>query len=149
MATMRNSGAPTIEALNELLRGELAAVETYDKALDRLEDDELKGQLESCRASHQDRAERLREMVAQLGGQPADTSGVWGAFTRFLEGGATLLGDRATLAMLEEGEDHGLREYEENLEKLDVDTRIEVTTELMPAQVLTHEMLSTLKEVVR
>lgn len=147
MATItQNSGAPVIDALNELLRGEISAVETYDQALQRIDNDvALRADLVTCRTSHAQRVDRLRSTINQLGGKPSEGSGAWGAFAKFLEGTAKALGTKAAVTMLEEGEDHGLKEYRENIKKLDGDTRMLVASELLPAQQHTHDTVSAIK----
>lgn len=146
---IQNSGVPQIEALNELLRGEISAVESYDQALERLADDAaLRADLQSCRASHAERVQRLRATIVQLGGKPSETSGPWGAFVKMAEGAARALGKKAALAMLEEGEEHGLKEYHQNLDKLVGDTRMLVASELLPAQRRTHEAVSAIHDTM-
>jgi len=39
----------SIEKLNEFLRGEMAAVETYDQALERLRESDNRMELEQCK----------------------------------------------------------------------------------------------------
>ena len=55
-----------------------------------------------------------------------------GAFARLFEGGAKAFGDRAAIAALEEGEDHGLKLYRESFKKLDADARQLVEQDLLP-----------------
>jgi hypothetical protein len=126
----------------------MSAVETYRQAIDKLSNSPTVGQLEDCRRSHEKRIAKLREQVARLGGQPAKESGAWGAFARLFEGGAKAFGERAAVAALEEGEDHGLKLYRGDLEKLDATSRFLVQTELLPAQEQTHRDMSTLKHTL-
>jgi len=101
----------TITALNDLLRGELSAVETYDMALPLIVDDHAAlADLRACRSSHQDRVDLLRNAIVQAGGEPVDSSGAWGAFARAVEGSASTLGSSLAVKTLEKGEEHGLRE---------------------------------------
>src|SRR3954469_5185536 len=103
--TLTNEG--TIDALNELLRGELSAVESYDKALPAVEGEaRVRADLLECRSSHEARAQRIREAIMQAGGEPARASGAWGLFARTLAGGARALGWKTVVSTLEEGEDH-------------------------------------------
>ena len=57
-----------------------------------------------------------------------------------------MLGDRAIIAVLEEGEDFGMREYRTALKRIEGDTRVLVEQELLPAEIQTHRMLSNLKK---
>ena len=145
---MSPNNETTVDALNELLRGELSAVESYDKAMPAVENEpRVRADLLECRASHEARAERIREAVLQVGGEPARASGAWGLFARALAGGARALGWKTVVSTLEEGEDHGLKEYKQAMPKLDEGLQQLVSSELYPQQVRTHSVLSALKRV--
>ncbi|HEX8113748.1 MAG TPA: DUF2383 domain-containing protein, partial [Kofleriaceae bacterium] len=110
----------SIDKLNEFLRGEMSAVETYQMALDKIEGssaarDELLVNLKS----HRDRVIALQDAIVALGGTPAQSSGPWGTFAKLVEGAAKVLGDKAAIDALEEGEDHGLKDYRKDLDQLD------------------------------
>ena len=137
-----------IGTLNGFLRGEISAVESYEQAIERLARTPALAELEECRRSHQQRAEKLRRYITQLGGKPSESSGPWGAFAKLFEGGAKLFGEKAAIAALEEGEDHGLRLYRDDRDKLDATSRELVDTELLPAQERTHRSLSSLKHTL-
>jgi len=94
------------------------------------------------------RIAKLRDQVMRMGGQPAKESGAWGAFARLFEGGATAFGEKAAVAALEEGEDHGLKLYRDDLEKLDPASRTLVEIDLLPAQERTHRDMSALKHTL-
>jgi uncharacterized protein (TIGR02284 family) len=142
------SNEKTCDTLNGFLRGELSAVETYRQAMEKVSDATLRPTLEQNSQSHQDRAAKLRNRIAQLGGKPADGSGAWGSFAKLVEGGAKAFGAKAALAALEEGEDHGLRMYKDDLDRLDTSTRAFVEGELLPAQQRSHDAMSALKHSV-
>jgi len=145
---MRGETDKPVDSLNEFLRGEISAVETYRQAIEKLGSSPTRAQLEDCRRSHEERVGKLREWVARLGGEPAKDSGAWGAFARLVEGGAKALGERAAVAALEEGEDHGLKLYRGDLDKLDAASRRLVETDLLPEQERTHRFMSTLKHTL-
>jgi len=141
--------AQNVDHLNSFLRGEISAVETYQMALDKIDAvSPARSELQSCLASHQQRVTLLREAIIQLGGEPATSSGVWGAFAKTVEGGAKLLGEKVAIAALEEGEDHGLRDYRDDLSALDSSARRLVETQLLPQQVATHRTMSQLKKQI-
>ena len=136
----------TIEQLNSFLRGEMSVVETYQMALGKIDQiNTLRDELLVNLKSHQDRVMMLQDAILACGGTPATSSGPWGAVAKVIEGSATLLGEKATVAALEEGEDHGLADYRSDLSGLDARTRELVEHELLPAQQQTHERLSALK----
>jgi hypothetical protein len=137
-----------LDTLNSFLRGEISAVETYRQALEKIDDVTLRPRLQECWRSHEERAAKLRNMIAQLGGKPAEGSGAWGGFAKLVEGGAKVFGVKAALAALEEGEDHGLRMYRSDLDKLDATSRSFVETDLLAAQQRSHDTMSALKHSV-
>jgi len=132
--------------LNSFLRGEMSAVETYRIALEKLAiDSPARSRLDACRQSHAERVAALRAKILALGGTPADGSGAWGAMTKAIEKGASAFGDVTAVDALEAGEDHGLRDYRQDLPKLGPAARDLVTTQLLPQQEHTHRTLSDLK----
>jgi demethoxyubiquinone hydroxylase (CLK1/Coq7/Cat5 family) len=135
----------SINTLNSFLRGEIAAVETYRHALARLQETANEAELRACLASHERRVAALSHQIRELGGHPAERSGPWGAFARLFEAGAAALGDEAAIAVLEEGEDHGLKLYLDDVCKLDRESRKHIEREVLPEQVRTHDSLSDLK----
>jgi len=138
-----------VETLNSLLRGEISAVETYDQALETLNDDRsIANQLSQCRSSHEQRMLLLRNEVARRGGEPVTGSGPWGSFAKLVEGGAKAFGKEAAIAALEAGEDHGLRQYRDDLPKLDGSIRAALESQLMSEQETTHQLMSTLKHTL-
>ena len=139
----------TIEAdvnqLNSFLRGELAAVETYDQAIDKINDSHVQGRLREVRLSHEQRASLLRQRVLSLGGEPAEGSGLWGSFAQLVEGGAKLFGPAAAISALEEGEDHGRDDYRRDLTELTSETRTFISRTILPEQQRTHDAIRALK----
>ena len=135
----------TVKTLNGFLRGEISAVETYRQAMEKLNQSPARVQLQDCHGSHEQRIPKLRQQITRLGGVPADDSGAWGTFAKLVEGGAKAVGEKAAIAALEEGEDHGLKLYREDLTKLDPGSRQWVERDLLPAQERTHHTMSALK----
>jgi uncharacterized protein (TIGR02284 family) len=134
-----------IRQLNSLLRGEISAVETYQQAFEKVSHFPDKHDLVECQRSHQERAALLRNRILLLGGDPVDGSGAWGTLAKVIEGGAAVLGDKMALAALEEGEDHGLRDYREALEALSGDAKALVQEQLLPEQQRTHQIMRDLR----
>ena len=132
-----------IETLNALMRGELAAVDTYRHAIVRL-GNEAPEDLAICLQSHDHRATRLAEHIVLVGGTPVSGSGFWGAFARVVEGSAALIGPRVLFAALYEGEDQGLTDYRAALGRVDAPALALLRTNLLPEQVRTHGLMSML-----
>ena len=125
---------PTVDTCNELLRGELSAVESYTRALDRFPAAPGDEMLARIRADHEDSAMELRRLVIACGAEPSPTAGVWGALAGAAEGAAAILGFAPACALLLEGEEHGLREYTDALEDSDVSWELKqlIRDELLP-----------------
>jgi demethoxyubiquinone hydroxylase (CLK1/Coq7/Cat5 family) len=104
-----------IAICDKLLRGELSAIESYTQALVKFGNHDDKKPLEQILASHENSASRLRQHIAEMGGMPSVSSGMWGDFATALESSAAMLGESPALAVLQAGEEHGIRQYEEAL----------------------------------
>jgi hypothetical protein len=143
------SMSSAIECLNGLLRGEISAVETYNQARERITLPVVTPVLQDGQIAHQTRVQMLAEKIESLGGERSEGAGAWGAFANFLEGTAGLLGDKASVDMLEEGEDHGLQIYRDEIENCeDGAVRTFIKDELLPRQEETHEAMSNLKHTM-
>ena len=143
---MERSPEKSIDVLNSFLRGEMSAVETYRLALNKLDQPAMRSSLQDCLRSHEERVRVLSSHIRSIGGQPASESGAWGTFAKLFEGGAAMLGDKATIAALEEGEDHGRDDYKRDLDKLDLDSRQLLEAQVIPQQLRTHRALSDMKK---
>lgn len=138
----------TVDTLNSFLRGEISAVETYRQAIEKLHDKPEATTLTECLRSHEQRVSLLSDEIASRGGKPAQGSGAWGTFAKLMEGGAKLFGERAAIAALEEGEDHGRDDYRRDAPKLEPDARAFVQRQLLPEQLRTHQAMSSLKRAL-
>ena len=137
-----------VQTLNSFLRGEISAVETYKQALDHVKAERLRSELEELERDHEARVAALRERIEKLGGQPVESSGVWGTFAKVVQAGADTVGEKAAIAALEEGEDHGLADYKRDVDQLHGEQRRFAKIELLPAQQRTHDRLSKLKKTL-
>ena len=134
-----------VEQLNSFLRGEISAVETYRQALEALKSSTYGSKFAECKQSHEQRVAILTEEIRKLGGTPAQSSGAWGSFAKLVEGGAAALGEKAAIAALEEGEDHGNADYRRDVSKLDPGVRAVIEEQVMPLQFRSHSEMSALK----
>jgi len=137
-----------VKQLNSFLRGEISAVETYKQALGKADNPRSEAILRANKDSHAARVNVLSSAIRGAGGEPADGSGVWGAFAKATAGGAKLFGETAAVAALEEGEDHGLKDYRGDFKDLSPATKQLVATKLLPEQQRTHDALSDLKKTM-
>jgi hypothetical protein len=103
--------------LDSLLRGEMSAIETYRMAIEKLEDSQSAWtpELHAMQRDHRDAADALWHALERKGKRPSESAGPWGAFAKAVEGTAKLFGNAAALKALKEGEEHGLKEYDEAL----------------------------------
>ncbi|QSQ18809.1 PA2169 family four-helix-bundle protein [Pyxidicoccus parkwayensis] len=144
---MANTGKD-VDTLNSFLRGEISAVETYRKAMGHVSDDRIRTAIDECQHDHEHRVEELKDRIRKMGGEPAEDSGLWGSFSKLVQGGANALGEKAAVQALEEGEDHGLNDYQRDLDQLHGEARRFARMELLPAQKRTHERMSRLKRTL-
>lgn len=101
-----------ISKINELLRGEISAVETYRIAIQKEEHSSDVQRLRDIQQDHEHAVSNLKSHVSQMGGKPEQGSGAWGAWAKTVEGTATIFGDKTALKALKEGEEHGLKQYQ-------------------------------------
>jgi len=121
------------------LRGEISAAETYRMAIDQVSDSDDTtmanvGLLREMQEEHGRAAQALRDRIKELGGEASDSSGPWGVWAKFTQGSANLFGDSAALKSLKEGEEHGLKDYQEAMDDVDTTSADLIRNQLIPAQ---------------
>jgi demethoxyubiquinone hydroxylase (CLK1/Coq7/Cat5 family) len=109
----RFSQSERTDTLDKLLRGELAAVETYRQALEKLGGQDGMYPLTGITQEHRQAVFALSDHITERGGIPSSTSGAWDTWAKTIEGSAAMFGKNAALKALKEGEEHGIKEYEE------------------------------------
>ena len=126
-----------VRQLNSLLRGEISAAETYRMAIDKIAASEgaaNAGLLREIQEEHGRAAQGLRDRIQELGGEASDSSGAWGVWAKTVQGAMNLFGDAASLKALKEGEEHGLKDYQEALDDVDPNSAQLIQNQLIPAQ---------------
>lgn len=136
----------TLELAKSLLRGELAAVATYEDVIKRNDKPAWGARLASLLEDHKTSAAQLRLRVTALGGDPAMGAGMWGGWTELVAKSAALLGDEPGRAVLESGEKQGVDDYERVLNDPAGDA---VTKDLIRSDLLqrTRGHIKTLQEM--
>jgi len=136
-----------VDALGSLLRGELAAMDTYQLALEKLDGGPGTAEVRRILSDHREAVDELRQQVRLAGGGTEVSTGVWGAFARAVEGVAALLGNAVALEALKQGEQIGIRSYERALaeEGLSPVSRQLIASKLLPQ---TREHLPTLDRLI-
>ena len=138
--SLNNNERDHVRELNSLLRGEISAAETYRMAIEKIAastDTASQGNvglLTSIQEEHDRAAQTLRDRIAELGGEPSDSSGAWGAWATSVQGAMNLFGDSSALKSLKEGEEHGLKDYESMVDELDATSAQLVHNQLIPSQ---------------
>lgn len=113
----------TTETLNEIVRGEISALETYDQVLEKVGDDPRAAELRSLRSDHEEAVSVFSQHVEVRGDDADKDSGAWGTFAKTVAGTAKIFGDTAALKALKEGEEHGLNQYNRALDD-DIDPQV-------------------------
>ena len=126
----------SVRQLNSLLRGEISAAETYRMAIDKVADRNAPnaGLLREIQEEHGRAAQGIRDRIRELGGEPSDSSGAWGAWAKTVQGTMNLFGDASALKSLKEGEEHGLKDYQEAVDDVDPTSAQLIQNQLIPAQ---------------
>ena len=128
----------TVKQLNSLLRGEISAAETYRMAIDKVaaSDDAGAnvGMLREIQEEHGRAAQGIRDRIRELGGEASDSSGAWGMWAQTVQGTMNLFGDASALKALKEGEEHGLKDYNEAVDDVDASSAQLIQNQLIPAQ---------------
>jgi hypothetical protein len=135
-----------IDVCNDLLRGELSAIETYTQAIDKFRGAPETTLLEDFRRDHVTSANRLRENVRDMGGTPSSSSGAWGTWAAAVEGAAQQFGPGLAFKALRKGEEHGEKDYADALKDEDVMSSCKemIRVEFLPRQ---QRHISTLRNL--
>ena len=113
------TGRYQAECTNNLIRREISAIETYDQIIEKFRGKALESSLREMREDHLKAWTILQQHVATAQ-QPAG-SGAWGAWAKFTAGAAKMFGDKAALKALKEGEEHGVKDYEDAIRDHGID----------------------------
>ncbi len=136
-----------VTQMDDLLRGEMAAVKAYDTALKDMKEGSERTRLQAIRADHQAAVDRLSKYVAGKKDLLEDTesSGPWGGFASAWTKGGKLFGNEGALKALQTGEEHGIREYKEALEddSIPKDLKAQIKSDMLPKQEKHIETLKT------
>ncbi|QEL16468.1 DUF2383 domain-containing protein [Limnoglobus roseus] len=135
------------EAMNSLLRGELSAAETYEQAIPKFEDMNVRSTLSHIRDEHRQAIDILQSHIRHMGGTPSEKSGIWGTMVTTLTEAAKILGPQTVLGTLQQGEEVGIGSFEAMIEDQSVPTECKnvIHTELLPrckAHIQTLDTLS-------
>lgn len=121
-------------ALNSMLRGEMAAVESYNLAIRHTAESPHRMGLTRIRDQHQNCVCALRHWVRDLHVAPSQSSGAWGCFATLVTGAASVVGWKTLVAALKRGEHHGEAVYRTAMGNPDLpdDLRHLIGAQLLP-----------------
>src|SRR6186713_149848 len=96
-----------VEHLGRILRGEISAVESYDRAIDMFKKDRIAAdKLEQIRYEHEEAVRFWHKHISDEGVAAEDTSGAWGTMVEGFVATAKLFGEDVTTSALVTGEEH-------------------------------------------
>jgi rubrerythrin len=122
--------------LDDLIRGEMSAVRSFDSVLEKVKDKNERQQLQAMRQDHVKAVETLKKYAPKEVKEDTKTSGPWGNFATAWTGTGKIFGDKAAVRALKTGVDHGVNEYQEALEDENITSELKdkIRTELLPRQ---------------
>jgi hypothetical protein len=136
---LRGAIMQNITTIEKLLKDELSATETYQKALEELNfpgGHFASNSLKPMFGDHQEAVSMLQAHIVKLGGTPNKIAGYWGTWPKIIFEGANLLGKGPAIRVLLAGEKAGEAGYVEALKNstLSSDIRTLIEKKLLPSQ---------------
>jgi uncharacterized protein (TIGR02284 family) len=104
------------KTLEHLMALDYDAVEAYQAAIERLDDEGYRTQLESFKADHERHVRELDVVVRRLGGEPPGGPGAKATLTKGKVAMANIAGDDAILRAMKSNEDDTNTAYEKAFE---------------------------------
>lgn len=127
-----------LKHVEELIRGELSAVQSIDAILGKISDQKEKTELYAIRQDHFVAVDKLSRFAGRDFKEHRldETAGPWGAFATAFTSGASFFGDKAALKALKVGEEYGVKEYRDALNDTSADSSLKqiIQTDLLPQQ---------------
>lgn len=119
------------DTMNELMQGEITAVETYVQALRKVSSSELRHELKRIQSGHVSAAAALRKQIPAE--TPEPSGGVWDSWERLAQNPRSTR-DRAIVEALIEGEESLASAYEDAMrdEAIDFEVKRELDSEHIP-----------------
>jgi uncharacterized protein (TIGR02284 family) len=135
------------DSLNGLIRGELSAMETYEQALKKVDDEPGAQDLRRIALEHHEAMTTLRGYLNVVGAKPDTTSGAWGTWCNTVMAASKLLGNKTALQALKTGEEYGVGQYVHAMQDdgLSATCKETIRTTLLPRQ---REHVQTLDRMI-
>lgn len=131
-----------IDTLNELLKGELMAMEIYKETEDMQGDEQVMVMLQKFAKDHEEHAKLLAERIRELGGTPITNTGMAGVMAGMSSKFNAMRGPSHLLKQVYDGEDKGVHAYEDRIDELDPQSQ-ELVSAIMSED---HDHLKLFKE---
>ncbi|NMB02088.1 MAG: DUF2383 domain-containing protein [Firmicutes bacterium] len=112
-----------IDTLNELLKGELMAMNIYRETEDLQGDEQVMTMLKQFAKDHEEHAKLLAERIKELGGTPITGTGLGGAMASMSAKFNAMRGPAHLLRQVYDGEDKGVHAYEDRIDELDPESQ--------------------------
>lgn len=106
-----------IKELNTFLEGNFMAIHAYEKYIDHVQDNELKGVFQKILQNHKNHTKIIAERIQNLGGIPSDDVGIMGSMAQIIiDLKSTTKGDISILKDAIVGEQRGIKKSKEILD---------------------------------
>ncbi len=122
--------------INEILRGEISAVETYDSLLEKIKNSSRHFILKTIREEHFASIRYWRDEALNQGKFPQLDSALWGDMVMLFVEASKSISTKTAIGMILKGEEHGLKNYQSMLDAqfLTVDQKKKIKETFIPNQ---------------
>jgi bacterioferritin len=136
---------PNIKTLNELLKGEHMAVQSYESVMPYLSENTRK-EISGIIRDHKEHALEISDRITKLGGMPVESTGMAGAMSQMkLKAESLVQDEKSMLVKLYDGEDQGIAAVEKVSEG-DLDkTSMEMVRKMLRTD---HDHLKKLQQLI-
>jgi uncharacterized protein (TIGR02284 family) len=124
MGTMAGKQKDIADLLNSLIEVDLDAVEAYEVAIDRLDDEGDKAQFAELKEDHERHVRELQPLVAELGEEPATKPDIKQVLTKGKVVLASTAGDRLILLAMKTNEDDTSFAYDRAVSRDDLPSHV-------------------------
>lgn len=136
-----------VNELNTVLKGEIMAIESYDKYIQELKDNKIRDAFLEIQNDHKGHANLLEDRIKQLGGEPNKKLGVAG-FMANTKIAFKNIGETKSIDLLKwayDGEDKGIAMVEEIVKGDLDDTSMKLINDILSVD---HDHLKTMNNLI-
>ncbi|SCX96350.1 DUF2383 domain-containing protein [Alkaliphilus peptidifermentans] len=137
---------PNIKTLNELLKGEHMAIESYESVLPSLKDQQLREDINTILNDHKQHAMEISNRIIGLGGLPKEATGMVGIMSQTkLKAEGIFRNDRSIIKKLYDGEDQGIAMVEKIIQGDLDNSSMQMVQKILSTD---HDHLKKLQEII-